>query len=388
MKLNLSIKNLLSFEKTPANLTMAVLAMALLALFFGGVISYLIQGHAAYNVTREHPWGLLLTGYVFWAVACTGLCLVSSLGHVFGLKEFEAIGKRATAGAIIFVITAFSVIALELGHPFRIAIYNVVSPGFGSAIWWMGTLYSLYLMILVIEFFCLSSEKHHHRLKLVSIIALIVGIAANSTLASVFALLVARPYINSAHFPVSFILATMVAGCFLVFLIYGLKQKLQFSPEIKAMLFKLSKILGILLLVLVFFEFWRVLTGIYGNSPERAATILYSINQPSYWAVEILLGIFIPLVVIAAGKAQALKTMVLASLGGIIGIFFMHYNMIHNIFAYPMDTMMRSEYEAVKTWVQYSPSATETAIVLGSVGVVFVLYYMVDKLFCLEGNHH
>jgi molybdopterin-containing oxidoreductase family membrane subunit len=242
-------------------------------------------------------------------------------------------------------------------------------------------------VILVIEFFCLSSEKHLHRLKLVSIIALIVGIAANSTLASVFALLVARPYINGAYFPISFILVTMIAGCFLVFLIYGLKSKPQFAPEIKAMLFKLSKILGVLLLALVFFEFWRVLTGIYGNAPERAETILYSINQPSYWAGEILLGIFIPLVVIAAGKAQAVKAMVWASLGGVIGIFFMHYNMIHNVFAYPMDTMLRSEYEAVKTWVQYSPSMTETAIVLGSVGVVLVLYYMVDKLLGLEGKH-
>ncbi|MDR0769710.1 MAG: hypothetical protein LBE75_00715 [Burkholderiales bacterium] len=107
MKILLSITNRIGFEKTPANLTMAVLAMALLALFFGGVVSYLIHGHDAYNVTREHPWGLLLTGYVFWAVACTGLCLVSSLGHVFGLKEFETIGKRATAGAIIFVVTAY-----------------------------------------------------------------------------------------------------------------------------------------------------------------------------------------------------------------------------------------------------------------------------------------
>ncbi|MCL2310227.1 MAG: polysulfide reductase NrfD [Proteobacteria bacterium] len=388
MKINLSIKNWIGFEKTPANLTMAVLAVALLTLFLGGVVSYLIQGHGAYNVTREHPWGLLLTGYVFWAVACTGLCLVSSLGHVFGLKEFETIGKRATAGAIIFAVTAFMVIALELGHPFRIVVYNVISPGLSSAIWWMGTLYGLYLMILVIEFFCMSSEKHRHRLKLVSIIALIVGIAANTTLASVFALLVARPYINSVYFPISFILVTMIAGCFLVFLIYGSKYKLQFPPEIKTMLFKLSRILGALLLVLVFFEFWRVLTGIYGNMPERAETVLYSINQPSYWVGEILLGILIPLVVVAIGKAQAFKAMVWASLAGIIGIFFMRYNMIHNVFAYPMDTMKRSEYEVVKMWAQYSPSVTEAAIVLGSVGVAFVLYYVVDKLLRLESNHH
>ncbi|MCL2298034.1 MAG: polysulfide reductase NrfD [Proteobacteria bacterium] len=388
MKMDLSIKNLISFEKTPANVTMAVLATALLALFLGGVVSYLIQGHEAYHVTREHPWGLLLTGYVFWAVACTGLCLVSSLGHVFGLKEFETIGKRATACAIIFVVTAFLVIALELGHPFRIAIYNVISPGFSSAIWWMGTLYSLYLMILVVEFFFLSSEKHHHRVKSVSIIALIVGVAANSTLASVFALLVARPYINSAFFPVSFILVTMIAGCFLVFLIYGLKHKLQFPPEMKTMLLKLSKILGVLLLALAFFEFWRVLTGIFGNMPERAETILYSIGQPSYWVAEIGLGILIPLMVIAAGKAQAFKAMVWASLGGIIGVFFMRYNSIHGVFAYPMDTMLRSEYEAVKTWVQYSPSVTEIAIVLGSVGVVLVLYHVVDKWLGLESKHH
>ncbi len=33
----------------------------------------------AYGVTREIPWGILISGYVFFVVTSTGLCIVSSI---------------------------------------------------------------------------------------------------------------------------------------------------------------------------------------------------------------------------------------------------------------------------------------------------------------------
>ena len=42
--------------------------------------------HEAYATTREIPWGILISTYVFFVVTSTGLCIVSSIGHVFGVK--------------------------------------------------------------------------------------------------------------------------------------------------------------------------------------------------------------------------------------------------------------------------------------------------------------
>ena len=40
------------------------------------------------------------------------------------------------------------------------AMYNVMSPNFRSNMWWMGTLYGLYLLALCFEYFFLLEQNH------------------------------------------------------------------------------------------------------------------------------------------------------------------------------------------------------------------------------------
>ena len=68
-----SLKSLLSFEKSPVNLLLATAMIGMVILFLTGVAIYLAHGHHAYNVTREHPWGLLIAVYIFFVVSSTGL---------------------------------------------------------------------------------------------------------------------------------------------------------------------------------------------------------------------------------------------------------------------------------------------------------------------------
>lgn len=98
--------------------------------------------------------------YIFFVVSSTGLCIISSIGHVFHIKSFEFIGKRAIFGAIITILSGFAVIMFEIGHPIRMVIYNTISPGFTSAIWGMGVLYSIYLGLIILEFIFLSRDDH------------------------------------------------------------------------------------------------------------------------------------------------------------------------------------------------------------------------------------
>jgi molybdopterin-containing oxidoreductase family membrane subunit len=126
-----------------------------------GVLNVLLKGHGhVYNVSREIPWGILISTYVFLVVSSTGLCLISSLGHVFGIEKFEFIGKRAILLAILTLLCGFGTIAMELNHPLRMALYAVISPNFSSAIWWMGTLYGLYLVLLCGELYFLMKGMH------------------------------------------------------------------------------------------------------------------------------------------------------------------------------------------------------------------------------------
>lgn len=379
----ITIKALFEFEKTPLDIFMGILTFLLILAFMIGFVNYVIHGHGAYNLTREHPWGLLIAMYVFFVVSSTGLCIISSLGHVFKIKSFEFIAKRAIFGAIITILTGFIVIGLEIGHPVRMLIYNTISPGITSAIWGMGVLYSIYLGLIIMEFIFLSRDEHKWS-TLFGLSGLLVGIAAHSNLGAVFGFLVARPIASGVFFPVYFILSAMITGCYLLFLMYGYKYRMNFPAQVEKFLMDLARLLGLLIAILIFFLFWKHMTSIYGMVPEKSDVSLRILSSPSFLIGELLLGMLIPFVVILYTKAKAIKAIVYASIGGIIGIFFMRYYLVHDTLMYPMDKFKTREYQLAPSWIEYFPSPTEWAISLGAIGITFVLYYLGEKFFYLD----
>ncbi len=381
-----SIKSLLSFEKTASNMLLAVVILAFLAMFVVGVATYLIHGHHAYNVTREHPWGLLIAVYIFFVVSSTGFCIVGSLGDVFGFKDYMMISKRAIFGSIVTILAGFAVIAFEIGHPVTMLIYNVLSPGLTSAIWWMGTLYGIYLTFMIIEFYFLLNNDMK-KAKIFGLSGLLVGLAAHSNLGSVFGFLNARPISNGVFYPTYFILTAFITGIFLSFIVMGYRYKLDFNAQTKKMLEGLAKIQGLLISILIFFVTWKMLTDVYGGMPNRAEVAEHIFHSWTFWA-EVILAMVIPLFVILTTMGRKPVLMFWVSLSGMVGIFFMRYNLVHDTQLKPLQMLKTSEYQLAPEWIHYFPSTTEMFISLGGLGLCMAMYYVGTKAFNLDEEHH
>jgi molybdopterin-containing oxidoreductase family membrane subunit len=380
------LKDLLGFEKSPRNLLIALITIVFIALFFIGVANYLTHGHHAYNVTREHPWGLLIAVYIFFVVSSTGMCIVGSLGDVFGFKNFEPIAKRAIFTSIVTILAGFAVIGFEIGHPVTMMIYNVLSPGLTSAIWWMGTLYGLYLTFMIIEFVFLL--KHDmKKAKIFGLIGLLVGLAAHSNLGSVFGFLNARPISNGVFYPTYFILTAFITGIFIAYILMGFRYKLSFPEQIKKMLEGLAKIQGLLISILIFFVTWKLLTDMYGGMPNRAEVAQHILGTWTFWA-EVILAMVLPLLVILKDFGKSPVLMFWASLSGMVGIFFMRYNLVHDTQLKPLQMMKTKEYMLAPEWVHYFPSTTEIMISLGGLGLCMAMYYAGTKFFNLDADEH
>jgi molybdopterin-containing oxidoreductase family membrane subunit len=261
-------------------------------------------------------------------------------------------------------------------------IYNVISPGLTSAIWWMGTLYGLYLTFMIIEFVFLL--KHDtKKAQIVGFIGLAVGLAAHSNLGSVFGFLNARPISNGVFYPTYFILTAFITGIFIAFIMMGFRYKLDFPEGIKKMLTGLAKIQGFLLGAFLFFVGWKMLTDIYGGMPDRADVAMHMLHSWTFWA-EIGLAIVIPALVILLGFAKSHKMMFYASIIGMVGVFFMRYNLVHDTQLKPLQMLKVKEYQLSPEWVHYFPSATEIMISLGGLGLCFAMYYLGTKFFNLD----
>lgn len=380
----IGLKDILRYDKEPRNHLLAVVIVAFIAMFVVGVAIYLMHGHHAYNVTREHPWGLLIAVYIFFVVSSTGLCIVGSLGDVFGFKDYEMISKRAIFGSIVTILAGFAVIAFEIGHPVTMLIYNVLSPGLTSAIWWMGTLYGLYLTFMIIEFIFLLKHDMKNA-KIFGLTGLLVGLAAHSNLGSVFGFLNARPISNGVFYPTYFILTAFITGIFIAFIMMGWRYRLEFPENAKKMLTGLAKIQGLLISILIFFVTWKMLTDVYGGMPNRSEVAVHIFHSWTFWA-EVILAMLIPLYIILKDKGQNIQALFWASLSGMVGIFFMRYNLVHDTQLKPLQMMKIREYQLTPEWIHYFPSATEIMISLGGLGLCLFMYFVGSKLFNLDAD--
>ena len=185
---------------------------------------------------------------------------------------------------------------------------------------------------------------------------LLVGLAAHSNLGGVFGFLNARTISNGVFYPTYFILTAFITGIYLAFIMYGFRYKLNFPQSATKMLTNLAKIQGLLLSILIFFVTWKMLTDIYGGMPNRSEVAIHILQSWMFWA----------------------------SLSGMVGIFFMRYNLVHDTQLKPLQMLKTTEYQLVPTWVEYFPSSTEIMISLGGVGLCLFLYYVGTKLFNLD----
>jgi Ni/Fe-hydrogenase subunit HybB-like protein len=95
-------------------------------------------GWEVFGTTPSFEWGMMIVGYVFFAIMTSGLCLASSLGTVFGIERFRPFEKRHAILAVLSLSTAFLIIALDLHYPVRMVFGAIFVPSPTSPMWWMG----------------------------------------------------------------------------------------------------------------------------------------------------------------------------------------------------------------------------------------------------------
>ncbi len=161
---------------------------------------------------------------------------------------------------------------------------------------------------------------------------------------------------------------------------------INYPDKVKVMLEGLAKIQGLLISILIFFVTWKLLTDMYGGMPTRAEVAEHIIHSTPFH-VEVLLAMIIPLLVILKDFGKSPVLMFWASMSGMVGIFFMRFNLVHDTQVKPLQMMKITEYQLPPQWIEYFPSSSEIMISLGGLGICIALYYAGTKLFNLDESH-
>lgn len=347
-----------------------------------GVYAMIAGHHHVYGVTREVPWGILISTYAFFAITSTGLCLLAAIGHLFGGTPIMHLGNRAVYLSIATILAAFTVIGLELASPWRMLIYNVISPNFSSNIWWMGTLYGLAVGAMFVEFFAILTKNWKLALS-VGMLGALAEVGANTNLGAVFATLAARPFWYGAQLPVYFLCAAFASGAAAIILFTHLAHKMR-GIDVEGDTFiglqSAAKVLALTLFLLSVATIWRFIAIFTGNNELATIAANHLLKGPlatNFWLFEVTIGLALPMLILVGTQMKSVPAMSLASLMTLVGGFFQRYDLV----VAGQQVPQYYGWNNLPDYLGYMPSAGEFLVVMGGIGVCLTLFLLGERFF-------
>ena len=284
MNSNVSLKDFL----TPTWLLIAV------GLVAGGAVGIheMFIGHW-FATNSSLVWTLPLVTYIFLALMSTGVSLVLAYGLIMHDESIKRHTRALLIMAIGMLLGAFTALATELGSLLNM-IWILLSPNPNSPIWWMGTLYSIELVLLIVKL--VMDVKGHHGVFDLPLAwgTLVIAAAAAITIGAVFGTVIARPDFHGAFLSVVTLVSALVSGAAAIVL---LRSQSNLTETAGRIFRQAALVFAALILIRVAYEAHSTVEGMLGwanifmLAPFLVAAILLSL-APRLLALVGILGVF------------------------------------------------------------------------------------------------
>lgn len=365
------------------------ITLGVLILFgLAGAVAKIIYGEHALGTSDAIPWGILIAGYVFFAASATGVGLIGSLAHVFGFHSWEALGKRPLFLAASLLLPGFALIGIELGNPFHM-IWILFSPNLSSGIWWMGSLYGVYLALLVTECYFSQVDLQYKNERLISVLSFLTKIAAVSNLGAIFAFLHARTFWQGGFYPVYMILTAILSGVAFLIIATYLMDYFGYHTDGMKILPQMGRLLALMLAITVIFDVWQIYTGLYGKAPglyEATKALVAGPLSLKFWLLEVGLGLLVPLIfLLGMGAMQQPRMLFYVAILVAVGMFVKRFNFVIAGQIAPQQVvggMLPGVYHT------YTASWIEWSLILAACAGAVLLYMISEQRFNLDGDQH
>lgn len=385
-----ALKSEVATQSRAARWWLAILGLLVLVGAVGAALT-IAPGDEVFGTSPSFEWGLLIAAYLFFVVTTSGLCLASSLGTVFGIEMFMPLEKRHAILAVLFLVTGFGVIALDLHYPVRLLFGVILSPSPMSPMWWMGVLYGIYLGFLLTEVW--SMFTGHWRIhQAACTLSSIMAVLAPSTLGAVFGVLAARPFWHGSFAPVYLLLSALLSGTALLGIVFYFVQRFRLpgaGREADQAMTAIRILLAIALGVAIFLVTWQTIVGLYGSVPgssEATLALLVGPLAPQFWLFKVVLGLLVPFALLAIPRTRTPLGLALASGCAFAGIFVDRLAFVSAGQVAPTTTASGT---VTYGYAAYTPSPVEISIVIGALALVALVYSTAEHFLDLSspGGH-
>lgn len=422
-------------NQSPAFYVWISILTVLVGLGAYALLMSLIHSLEVFELSLKIPWGMMVSNYIFLIGSSTGLCMVASLGYVFGLERYKMIGKRALFMSLFAIIFGMASIVLHLGHPERSVIYTLLTPNVLSAMWWMGGIYGVYIVTLSLWCWILlrddllkgaanteglkagifrliafdgfldylkgkfpqsrwllgklaplfdTEDVELKWARVLGALTLVSGLCAYIVEGSLFAHVEARAFWYGALTPIFFLLGAALCGVSWILAagIITYKVRGETMPDVLEDLFyEIARILAVLLSLAFLAIVYKMSHGLL--EPNKAPTVLLFLKGPfslAFWLVEIIIGLVLPVsILLYASRKKKISGVMIAAVMALVGYFVKRYDYVVASQVYPV---------LKKSLPSYLPTFIEVLLVMGLLGAFLLIYTLGDRFLPLKGKDY
>ena len=368
---------------------LAVIGLGLLTGLYG-VVSVLTQGTVVLGISSQLPWGILISTYEFFLLTSAGVMIgVIALSVVFGVGRFDLVVKRGVLLALATLGAGLFTIVIGLGRPERPIVHALLNANVTSPIWWVIMFAGSFGAALVALLFVLESDRFSSpRLALaVGSVGLLVGVAVAVAAGMIFGTAQARPYYGGPLAPLYFVLTGTLSGVAALGFVVVAEHKATGTPiggDLRELITgSVAPVLGVLVAAALLTAAVKAIYGLTSTSDSTAMAyehMLFGSFGPLYWGLGILVGLLIPLALMAYPKTRTPNGVLAASGMALVGLFVTRYEFVVGGQVVALTADPGHEYPLVS----YAPSVAEATLVVFALALCALIYTVGSVLFDLD----
>lgn len=338
------------------------------------------EGHWLTGMNNQVVWGVPHMFAIFLIIAASGVLNIASISSVFNIKIYKPLARLSALLAIALLTGGLIVLVLDLGRPERL-IVAMTTFNFKSIFAWNIFLYSGFVVIAALYLWMMFEARYNKFSQKVGTFAFIWRVILTTGTGSIFGFLVAKEAYNGAILAPLFIALSLLLGTAIFYKVLFWMNKGLNIPLGSEIILRFRKLLIYFTFAVFYLTILSHLTNLYATKHhEYEFFLLFSGNIYTilFWIGQILIGTFIPLLILYSKNFSTTKMGLLISSALIIlGGFFQLYIIIISGQAFPLDlfpgyTESSSFQDGIIS--PYTPSMYEFMLGLGGIGISAVIY--------------
>ncbi len=338
------------------------------------------EGHWLTGMNNQVVWGVPHMFAIFLIIAASGVLNIASISSVFNIKIYKPLARLSALLAIALLTGGLIVLVLDLGRPERL-IVAMTTFNFKSIFAWNIFLYSGFVVIAALYLWIMFEARYNKFSQKVGTFAFIWRVILTTGTGSIFGFLVAKEAYNGAILAPLFIALSLLLGTAIFYKVLFWMNKGLNIPLGSEIILRFRKLLIYFTFAVFYLTILSHLTNLYATKHhEYEFFLLFSGNIYTilFWIGQILIGTFIPLLILYSKNFSTTKMGLLISSALIIlGGFFQLYVIIISGQAFPLDlfpgyTESSSFQDGIIS--PYTPSMYEFMLGLGGIGISALIY--------------